>query len=87
MAFSIGLNTSSCQNQRNAHRMSGNSALRVMHVRQMQPKRSISTITAFRETGTSETATPASTKQLTVSLKLSVSYLIRSLLQHWSNTR
>lgn len=83
MAFSVG--NTFCQNQiRIGQRVSGNSAFRATAMRQMQPKRAISTTTAYMETETSETATPASTLQLTVSLKLSVSYLIRSLLHQQS---
>ncbi|KAL4529306.1 hypothetical protein Ndes2526B_g04135 [Nannochloris sp. 'desiccata'] len=73
MAFSVG--NTFCQNQiRIGQRVSGNSAFRATAMRQMQPKRAISTTTAYMETETSETATPASTLQLTVSLKLSVAY-------------
>jgi hypothetical protein len=84
MAFSIGIRV--CQNQmRIVQRVSGKSALRAMPMRQMQSRRIAAAVTAFMETKPSETATPASTLQLTVSLKLSVSYLIRSLLQHRPN--
>jgi hypothetical protein len=66
-----------CQNGiKNAQSVSKSKALRALPVRQMQPRRVASTVIAFMETKPSETATPASTLQMTVSVKLSVSYLL-----------
>jgi hypothetical protein len=75
MAFSM---KNSCQNRPQIiQKVSSSRAVKAFPVRHVQPKRTVSVVQAFMENKTSEVAASASLK---ISMRLSVSYLIKRML-------